>query len=267
MALGGIELPQSGEWDDLDIDGAHFPDFWAQAPPIPDNDMAFFLVEDASNQLSEIDEDYGFSLNFPDDPIPASDPLLVEDGDTQLEDVDEDYGFHLYPLADDNDVGLAAYFQDQADDPEDEDYGFSNYPLPEDVQSDQVFVVDGNTREDDVGDEAFGFEFDQAIAELVIESNQVFVECSDNQLPTPEDDEAFAFSIDPTPDDVLPPFVPSVGSGSGTNLANARSRRCRQSWRPVRRITLLILERNCTGSLKRLNQRHCRLHRLPRFRR
>ena len=195
-------------------------DFGFFADPLSGDDLPQQgITEDGSYQDPE-DEPFGFEFPVAIDDI-AADQIQVEDSSDQLEDFDEDFGFSTAPLAEDSpQLSIVEDSSNQPPAPEDdESYGFANdNPLPDDVQSDQVFVELGNTREEDIGDEDFGFTFDIAVEEQTIESNQVFVEDSSDQLPEPEGDEPFDFSIDPTPDDVAqPPVVfPTFNvSGSG----------------------------------------------------
>jgi hypothetical protein len=185
---------------------------------IPDDPVAetdFIEPEDSADQLEDVDEDYGFSIQpLADDFVAPQDQIVVDDSSDQLEDVDDDYGFSVPPLAEDNDVGIPASFPDQSEEPELEDFFFSADPLPNDVQSDQVFTELANTREEDVGDEDFGFTFDQAVPELFIEQPLPFCVYPD-QSEEPEDED-FAFEDFQTPDDVFivvvpPPDVVSAG--------------------------------------------------------
>jgi hypothetical protein len=253
FTLPANDLPQQGIVEDS-----------ANQPPEPEDDEAFSFVEwqtpnddlpqqgiaeDSANQppWPEDDEDYGFTLDraiddvapdqivpedatlqppdpededyaFFDSPPPADfapDQIFVELGNDALGDEDEfAEGFETAPLADDNDVGIPASFPAESEEPELEDFGFTIEPPPADIQSDQVFVECSETQPEDVIEEPEGFNIDGTPAEVVTESNQVFVEDASAQPDEPEDGEDYGLGCDPTPNDVAAVIVPPETIGS-----------------------------------------------------
>ena len=238
-----VEQPAAPELPDgiLSETNDDFPDYWSQAPPIDDHFEAFSKVEDASNQpeyledqdqlgfdispladdndvaasrsydadeqLEDTDEDFGFAISIPDDPVLA-DPLPTEDSSDQLEDFDEDFGFSDAPRPDDNDVAVA--ISDDADtqlEDIDEDYGFS-LSIPDDpVLTDPVPTEDSADQLEDV-DEDYGF----AVLPLA-DDNDVGIPASfpdQSEEPEPED---FGFNVNPLSDNFPITYTLSISGG------------------------------------------------------
>jgi len=155
-----FQFPDIEELDEAEF----YPDYFAQGPPlIPDNDVAVSRFEDASTQLEDIDEDFGFgSDQLSADFVVVTDQGGQEDSDGQLEDADEDFGFSFGPLQPD-------------------DQGAQELPVPEEPE-----------------DEAFGF--DTSIQDdVVVAADQIWTEDASSQLE--DTDEDFGITLDPLPDD------------------------------------------------------------------
>lgn len=187
-------LPDSFEWDDADLDGAHYPDHWSQAPPIDDNDVAASRAYDASEQQNETDEDFGFACDAAPDVLVADQPF-TEDSDAQLEDEDEPFGFASDIQANDEQAGVECG-QDLPDDESVE--GFSDAPLADDLQ--QPVTVDDASGQLEEDEFAEGFADAPLASDFVPPPDQIVVEDATNQ-PTDPEDEDFAFADVPLADD------------------------------------------------------------------
>lgn len=202
---GAAEQPPGGEDSAEQTTEEPDEDFGFSDSPLSADDLPQQgITEDGSYQDPE-DEPFGFNLDSAVADI-APDQIWPEDATTQPPDPeDEDFGFADAPLAED--APQLAIIEDasgQPPDVDDEAFGFDAAPLAADVQSDQVFVELGNTREDDIGEEDFAFSLDQAAPEVLVQSDQVFVEDAANQPPHPEDGEDYGFAGAPLAGDEVP---------------------------------------------------------------
>lgn len=227
-----VELPQSYEWvDPNETEEALWPDYWAQAPPIPDFVPDFIRPTDSSDQPEDFDEDFAFSsAPLPADVVVAIDQIQSYDADEQFEEPDEDFGFADAQVPDDivdqlfnnfdgyfgeddelegfadtpQDTGAAAPadmpFTEDSDgqlEADDEPFGFSDAPLPEDAPM-LAIVEDSEQEEED--------EFAEGFADAPLSDDaavdQVVVEDGTFQPPDPEDEDFATFDA-PLADDVF----------------------------------------------------------------
>ena len=196
-------------------------DFAFSLDPLPDSvESNQVFTEDSSNQppWPEDGEDYGFTFDQA-PPDFTTDQGGIEDSSNQLEDFDEDHGFATGPLAADNDIAVAVSFPDQGNEPEDEDFGFSTDPLPDGVQSDQVFVECSDNQPEDVIEEPQGFIFEPIQPDQVVEEPLPFCDFPAQSEEPPDEDFGFddgqGIHEDVVPPPPPPPPPPSGGGGGG----------------------------------------------------
>lgn len=158
----GLEAVQSRE-DAGDLSAYD----WYKDDPLAANFVAadVLIVEDASCQLVDVDEDFGFS-DAPQDSPAVVDQIFVDDASAQLEELEEPYGFSEQPIHDSDQI-TAECADTQLEDV-DEPYGFSDSPL---FDVDQIFVEDGSNRWDEL-DEPYGFDLAPLSADAAATPNQ-----------------------------------------------------------------------------------------------
>jgi hypothetical protein len=152
--------------DGRDIDWADW--YWAQGPPIPDNDQEFLPASVSPDEADTTDfADYGFSA----DPLSGDNNPEVATAAVALDDQDftdtADYGTTVDQAIPDNDQEFlpASVSPDEADTTDTADYGTQSDPLSDDAAAPtEDFLLGVSEHEDDWTDFAeYGWQTDQAI--------------------------------------------------------------------------------------------------------
>jgi len=206
-------LPHSEEWEDPDLLSVIDEFFWANAPPLgelaingsitlpdgeepEDEDFGFTLgiagtdLAAAPDQIyaalpeleEQEDEDFSFSdMQLPADFVPPMSLGILYFEDEVEEPEDEPFGFEFFAVGGETDpVGGMV---EMPEEPDDEDYSFA-FTLQDDDYRPVVVLPD----DEELDDEAFGFELGIAGADVVAQPDQIYPYFQD-QEEEPEDED------------------------------------------------------------------------------